>query len=111
MPEREDVLQQLDVEEALLVPVRRAGHGARGVAGKVGLVVGDVPRREVVPVLPHVDAVRADVDLVVVGLFKVHELQLLGQLLGELALADAVGALHHDKLAVLVESEGGNRWI
>ena len=52
VPEREDVLQQLDLGLPVLQSVGAALHGAQGVAGEVTFVVGDVHGVEVVAVLP-----------------------------------------------------------
>ena len=54
---------------------------------------------------PDVLAVVVDVPVVHVGLGDVEHLELLGELLAELGLADAVGALDDHQLGVLVEPE------
>ena len=54
---------------------------------------------------PDVLAVVVDVPVVHVGLGDVEHLELLSELLAELGLADAVGALDDHQLGVLVEPE------
>jgi len=91
-----DVVEELEPVKVDQHSIARTGNGSERVTAEVLLIVRPHAFRQQVCHLPEVETVRVDVHVVHGRVLDVGHAKLLGQLFGELGLADGVATLDGD---------------